>query len=191
MSEKAFGRDRLVWWFTLCAAGCAALALFPLTVSSSDFTVIFYVLVTIPLVSLILLIVAYRRRGKQRLVSMSVFTVFVIFTGVLFANFVDIRDGVRWFVYGKALKAEVLAQTGLPRASLRRMEWEGWGFPGAGNTVVYLVFDPTDALAPAAKTRASGKFGNLPCAVFRVRQREKEWYTVHFYTDTDWEHCAN
>jgi hypothetical protein len=168
MSEKAFGRDRFVWWFPLCAAGCGALSLLPLTVSSSDFSAIFYVLVTIPLVSLTLLIVTYRRRGKQRFVSMSVFTVFVIFTAVLFTNFVDIRDAVRWFVYGRALKAEVLAQPGRPGASLRHMEWEGWGFPGAGNTVVYLVFDPTDALATAARTQARGKFGDLPCVRFSV-----------------------
>jgi len=105
-------------------------------------------------------------------------------------HFADIRDAVRWFAYGRVLKAEVLAETDLTDTSLRHVEWEGWGFAG-NDTTVYLVFDPKDTLAAAAKDQSSGKFGELPCEVYRVRQRENEWYTVQFYTNTDWESCGN
>lgn len=188
--EKEFVRERFVWWFPICAAACSALALFPLTVSSSDLSVILYVVVTVPIVSLVLLGISYKCPGKQRLTALSAFAVFVIFTAVLFVRFLDTRDAVRWLVFGKSFKAEVLAQPSPALTLLRHMEWEGWGFAGS-DTTVYLVFDPTDTLATAAKTRKSGKFGDLPCEVFRVRQREKEWYTVQFYTETDWEHCAD
>ena len=190
MLEKEFARERFVWWFPLCAAVCVALTLFPLTVSSSDLSVILYVVVTVPLVSLVLLGICYKRRGRQRLTALSAFALFVIFTAVLFVRFPDTTDAGRWLVFGKSCKAELLAQPSPAPTLLRHMEWEGWGFAGS-DTTVYLVFDPTDTLANAAKTRKSGRFGDLPCEVFRVRQREKEWYTVQFYTDTDWEHCTD
>jgi hypothetical protein len=188
--EKALGTDRFARWFSLCAAGCGVLALFPLTLSSPDLSVIFYVLITIPLVCFILLVVFWKHRGKQRVAALSALAIFVIFTAVLFTNFVDTRDGVRWFVYGRALKAEVVAQPGPTPGPLKHVEWDGWGF-GGNDTTVYLVFDPTDTLATAANARKSGKFGSLPCEVFRIRQREKEWYTVQFYTNTDWDACGN
>ena len=190
MLEKSSATDRFVWWFPICAAGCGALAVFPLTVSISDLSAILYVLATIPVVSLVLLLIVYRRGRKQRLAALSAFAVFLVFTGALFARFADTRDAARWFVYARISKADVLAQPNLANGTLRHTEWEGWGFPGAGNTVVYLVFDPTDSLAAASKTRMSGKFGDLPCKVFRVRRLEKEWYAVQFYPDTDWEHCG-
>jgi hypothetical protein len=191
MSEKASGTDSFIWWFTLCVAGCFALTFFPLTISSSDFSAIFYLVVTAPLVSLILLGTVYKRRGKLRLTALAVLAVFVTFTAILVTRFLDTRDAARWLVHGKAFKAEILAQPDESPKSLRHMEWEGWGFPGAGNTVVYLVFDPSDSLAAAAKSGTSGKFESLPCTVVRVRKRERQWYTVLFYTDSDWEHCAD
>jgi hypothetical protein len=165
------------------------MAFFPLTLSSSDFSAILYVFATIPLVSLVLLLTAYRRRRKQRLAALSAFAIFLVFTVALFARFADMRDATRWFVSGRTSKADVLAQSNLAKGTMRHVEWEGWGFPGAGNTVVYLVFDPADSLASASKTRTSGKFGGLPCDVFRVRRLENKWYAVQFYTNTDWENC--
>jgi hypothetical protein len=188
--NKAFDKDHFAWCFPLCVAGSGALTLFPLTVSSSDLSVIFYALTTVPLVCLFFLIPSFKYRGKQRVAAVSAFSAFLIFTAILNTHFVDIRDAVRWSVHGRAFRAEVLAQSDLTGASLRHVEWEGWGFAGS-DTTVYLVFDPTDTLAAAAKKRSSGKFGDVPCEVFRIRQREKEWYTVQFYTNTDWEYCGN
>ena len=92
--------------------------------------------------------------------------------------------------YSNDYKAEVLAQPSSTGASLKHVEWDGWGFVGSGDTVVYLVFDPNDSLAGAARTGSPGKFSGLPCEVLRVRRLENHWYTALFYTDTNWEHCG-
>jgi len=55
---------------------------------------------------------------------------------------------------------------------------------------VYVVFDPNDSLAAAARIGSAGKFSRIPCDVWRVRRLENRWYTVFFYTYTDWEHCS-
>lgn len=74
------------------------------------------------------------------------------------------------------------------KGMLRHIEWEGWGFAGS-DTTIYLVFDPSDALSKAAGKAEPGKYPGLPCEVARVRQLDKHWYTVQFYTETDWDHC--
>ena len=187
--EKALGRIRFAWWFPICAAGCGALVLFPLTVASSDLSAIFYALITVPSVCVLLFLTYYNNQGRRRVAVLSIFAVFVFFTAVLFTHFLDTRDSVRWFIYGRSLKAEVLAQPDPIPTSLKHIEWEGWGFAGS-DTTVYLVFDPKDALAHAANLQKSGRFASLPCEVYRVRRRENEWYTVQFYTDTAWEYCG-
>jgi hypothetical protein len=73
-------------------------------------------------------------------------------------------------------------------ARLKHVEWDGWGFAGS-DTVVYLVFDPDNSLASAARIGAPGKLHGIPCEVPHVRRLEHQWYTVLFYTDTDWDHC--
>ena len=66
------------------------------------------------------------------------------------------------------------------------MEWEATGFAGVANITVYLVFDPTDSLAVAAKSHSPGKFTGLPCEVLSVLRLESHWYSVLFYTDEAW-----
>ena len=188
--EKALRKIRFAWWFPTCAVVCSALVLFPLTVSSSDLSAVFYVLVTVPSGCLLLLITSHKNQGRRRSAALSTLAIFILFTAVLFTHFLDTRDAVRWFFYGPFLKADVLAQPAPPPTSLKHIEWEGWGFAG-NDTTVYLVFDPNDALAPPAITRTSGKFGSLPCEVYRVRRREKSWYTVQFYTNTAWDDCGD
>jgi hypothetical protein len=72
----------------------------------------------------------------------------------------------RWFLWSKKYKAEVAAQPAATQG-LRHIEWDGWGFPGAGDTVVYLVFDPNDSLL---STDSSRRFAGIPCEVPRVRR---------------------
>ena len=110
-------------------------------------------------------------------------------SAALVGNYSAVRDAARWFLWSKSYKTEVLAQLDSARGELKHVEWDGWGFPGAGDTVVYLVFDPNDLLAMAAKNHRPGKFSGIPCEVPRVRRLEGHWYAVMFYTDTSWGHC--
>ena len=141
MLESLTDRDRFTWWFPLWAAGCAVITFFPLTISSSDDAVMLYVFVTVPVVSFVLLRIAFRRKGGQRLAAVSMFIVFVVFTAILFTRFTDIRNASRWLTYARVYKAEVLSGSEPGGGQLRHAELEGWGFPGAGDTVVYVVFD--------------------------------------------------
>jgi hypothetical protein len=84
----------------------------------------------------------------------------------------------------------VLNQPVPPDGTLKHTEWDGWGFAGAGDTTVYLVMDPSDKLAEAARSHSSGKFNGIPCAAVNVHRLERDWYTVMFYTDTVWDYCG-
>ena len=94
----------------------------------------------------------------------------------------------RWLVNSARYKREVLAPPTGSTVGLKHIEWDGWGF-GGNDTVVYLVFDPDNALAHAARSGLAGKYRGLPCEVYRVRRFQSQWYTVQFYTDTDWNGC--
>lgn len=102
---------------------------------------------------------------------------------------VDVRTVCRWTIHKNAYKAEVLAQPSSTNGRLKHVEWDGWGFPGVVDTVLYLVFDPNDSLASPARTGSPGKFSGIPCQVSRVRRLETQWYIVLFYTETAWEQC--
>src|ERR1700733_10136383 len=91
----------------------------------------------------------------------------------------------RWLVWSRSYKAEVLAQPNSANEELKHIEWDGWGWAGM-DTTVYLVFDPTDSLSQAARSRQHGKYRGIPCEVFLVRQLETHWYTVWFQTDDEW-----
>lgn len=97
------------------------------------------------------------------------------------------RWRAEWLVDSRNYKAEVLAQP-QKSAALRHVEWDGWGLAGQ-DTVVYLVFDPDNTLAEAARTVRPGKYPGIPCEVPSVWKLENTWYTVLFYTNTDWNHC--
>jgi hypothetical protein len=88
----------------------------------------------------------------------------------------------RWFLFSKGYKVQLLAQPESANGMLKHIEWDVWGFPGAGNTTVYLVVDPIDSLSLATKSHSSGKFAGIPCAVSRVRRLESHYYSALFYT---------
>jgi hypothetical protein len=96
-----------------------------------------------------------------------------------------ISNTARWAVWSRQYKAQVLARPPSTAGPLKHIEWDGWGWAGQ-DTTVYLVFDPTDALYPAASGHHPGKYKGLPCEVFLVRRLESHWYTVQFYTDEWW-----
>ena len=92
---------------------------------------------------------------------------------------------VRWLLWSRSYKADVLAHPASASGELKHIAWDGWGW-GGEDTTVYLVFDPTDSLSAAAQERVPGKFDGIPCKVPVVEQMDRNWYVVQFYTDELW-----
>jgi hypothetical protein len=183
-SRRATQAQRL---FLYCVAGIVVFS--PLVITSSDLSGLLYFLVAVPAVSIVLGIWTFRRKGRSRLVLIATLLFYWLLSGLIFRNFSVVRDASRWLFQAKTYKASVLALPAPPNGDFRHVEWEGWGFAGAGDTTVYLVVDPSDSLSEPAKNHLSGKFAGVSCAVYRVHRLEKHWYTVAFYTDTSWGQC--
>ena len=189
MVEKGAERGRLNWGLPLYVVVGASIVLLSLMVYSPDGDLL-YSLVIAPLVCLICLVLlltaAIRKRSRQFLSTLLTLVAFLAVSAALLKNGSTLRPSIRWLLWSHRFKAEVMAQQSPSNAELKHIEWDGWGFSGVGDTTVYLVFDPTDSLAVAAKSHQPGKFQGIPCRVPRVRRLESEWYAVLFYTDERW-----
>jgi hypothetical protein len=130
------------------------------------------------------------KKGPGILEIGSIALIYFVISFAMLRSSYQIRSLSQWLLHSGRYKAEVLALPEPSTEEFRHIEFDGWGFPGAGDTVVYLVFDPNDSLSASAKNGLPGKFRSIPCEVVRVRRLESHWYTVLFYTDTDWEHCS-
>ena len=159
-----------------------------------------YFFVLVPIIGVILLgiaiVYAIRKKPKQCLMILLTLSIYCASSWLLSRysfNVYDnttIRDTERWLLHSRTYKAKVLAQPIPQDGTLRHMEWDGWGFPGSGNTVVYLVYDPQDSLRSANKNHSSGNFKGIPCNVEQVHRLESHWYAVVLWTDTDWNYCC-
>jgi hypothetical protein len=190
MLERTAEVDRLNWRLPLYAAVGACVVFLPIMVyGSADVAVILYTFGAAPIIgTLLLVVVAVRWRQRQRLSALLALAAYVAVTVALFMARGELRPTLRWLLWSDRYKAELLATPDLPNGELKHIEWDGWGW-GGQNTVVYLVFDPTDSLSSAAKSHSPGKFRGVPCKVPLVRRLESRLYSVVFYTNTDWDHC--
>lgn len=129
-----------------------------------------------------LLILAIDKKGLRRLAVLSMLIVYGAVSGglFLFPGSREMHWTARWFLWSKNYKAKVPARPDSTNGTLRHIEWDGWGFPGAGDTVVYLVFDPNDSLLTAARSHSPGKFGGIPCDVPSVRRLESQYTSFCF-----------
>jgi hypothetical protein len=141
-------------------------------------------------IGLILIVVAFRKARKHGLAVVAMLCIFLLLLWPLVRSSDDLHTSTRWLLTSRSYKADVLKEHAPSDGSLKHVEWDGWGFAGAGDTTVYLVLDPDDRLADAAKSHLAGKFSGIPCEVVNVHRLERSWYTVLFYTDIDWDHCA-
>jgi hypothetical protein len=178
MSATSDG-SRVVW---LLPAGTMLGALVLFSFGPADLSIVLYLLAA-AIVGLILLTAALLKRSLQPLFAL---TVFLVFSAVIVKKYSVVRDDCRWTVWSHTYKPKVLAQPDSATGELKHVEWDGWGFAGAGDTTVYLVFDPKDALSAAARSHQPGKFVGLPCEVPLVHELESHWYAVRFYTDESW-----
>jgi hypothetical protein len=188
MADRTDKGNRFNWWLPLYAAvGTFVVFVAVATWTSEAFV---YVLVVLPLISLVLgfssVIAAIAKKHRGSLAMLSMLVSYWAISAVLVMNYSAIRTSAKWLIWCHEYKSEVLAQPASSKGELKHIEWDGWGFPGAGDTTVYLVFDPTDALSAAARSHRPGKFGGLPCEVHLVHRLESHWYAVQFYTDEWW-----
>jgi hypothetical protein len=191
MDDKTTQPDRFLWRSPVLALVVALVLFVPLIISGDPLLQIAYFFLAVPVIGFFILIAAIVKKGRRRA---AILLALVVFSAVSWSLFrfrttARLHPIARWLLWSKDYKAQVLAQPEPSTGILKHIEWEAWGFPGAGNTTIYLVFDPTDSLSTPAKTHSSGKFSGLPCEVPEVRRMESQYYAVMFYTDSDWSHC--
>lgn len=173
-------------WF---AAALAAFAVFvPVAVFGSAFAVLVYLYLFLPLGLSVGLIVALVLAKRHALSILAATVVFCAVTWMLFQNADAVKDTARWHLYGQRYQRRVLAEREQP-GQLKHAVWDGWGLADS-ETTVYLVYDPSNALAAAAKHHTAGKFAGIPCSVPSVRRLASGWYAVEFYTDQSWNRCG-
>lgn len=188
MSEKTV--DRFEWQLPFYGLLGAVIVLLPKMVFGNEIGTFLGTALIATIVGVILLVIVILMIRRQSMATLLMVAIFGAFSWLLFRASDDIRTTGRWLIQSGRYKAEILAQPTSNNGELKHAEWDGWGFAGSADTVVYLVFDPNDSLAAAAKSHFPGKYSGIPCEVSNIRRLEKGWYTVLFYTNTDWNHCS-
>ena len=157
-----------------------------LIVSNLDVLYLFIVVPILLIIGLCVLIYAAVRRNLRIALALAAFWTA---SALLFIYPSEVRSPIKWLLWSSEYKERVLAQPNPSNSDFKHIEWDGWGLAGI-DTTIYLVFDPTDSLAVAAKSHQPGKFSGIPCKVPWVRRMQSHWYTVMFYTDEDWGGCS-
>jgi hypothetical protein len=182
--------DAPIDWVPAAFVAVSAGIVFVLLVACSAYGILAYLACFVPFVLLtcfvLLVMTAIRKRWRQSLSMLLTVVVLVGLSAAFLRGENLLRPSIRWLLWSHRFKTEVLAQSVPPDGELRHIEWDGSGFAGMDNTV-YLVFDPAETLASAAKRRAPGKFSGIPCKVPRVLRLEDHWYSVPFYTNEVWD----
>lgn len=182
--------DRFNCRLSLYGAVGALIAMLALVIFGDDLLQVFYLIAVVPAAAVILLIFAIRLRGRLRLSILSTLIIYCASSWALRSHSLEVRSDWRWLLWSKDYKTKVLASSGRQAAELKHVEWDGRGFPGAGDTYVYLVFDPDDSLSTVAGNHSSGRFSGIPCEVSRVFRLESRWYYIVYYTDLEWDTCS-
>jgi hypothetical protein len=175
-------------WLWLGAALAAIAVFLPVAVFDSAFAVLVYLYLFLPLGLSVALVIGLVVAKRHALSILGATVVFCGVTWLLFQNADAVKDTVRWHLYRRRYERRVLAQPEQP-GQLQHVVWDGWGLADSKATV-YLVYDPSNSLAEAARRHAAGKYAGIPCPVPSVRRLAKEWYSVEFYTDQTWDACG-
>jgi hypothetical protein len=193
-NNSSASQDRILWWLPLSLVLGAAVLLLSLMIRSSDAPLL-YILFIAPVVCfacfLWLLAAAIRKKPRQ---CLSVLLAVIGFVGISWSldrSEDTLRPFLRWLFWSRQYKAELMTQPEPVSGELKHFVWDTWGFVPSGFNVTYLVFDPADSLANAAKSKMPRRFGGIPCEVPSVFRLEKQWYAVRFYTDEDWRNCPS
>jgi hypothetical protein len=190
------GTDRFNWRILFYAAIAAIVVMLLLFVYGPDpaLDYLFFIVPTGCLAILALLvIVVIRKRTRQSLSMLLAAAVFLFVAGAMRKTQAELRPSLRWGLWSRRLKAQVLAQPSAPKEELKHIEWDGWGGAPVGDWTAYIVYDPTDSLAVEAKAGRSGSYRRLkgiPCEVDSVRRLEAHWYSVVLGMNEWWNRCG-
>jgi len=172
-----------------CAAAVAAFAGFvPVAAFGSAFAELLYLYLFLPLALGLVLLVGLVLAKRHTVSILVAVVVFGAVTWFLFNNTDAVQNTARWSLYGKQYRLRVLAER-QPLGQWKHAEWNSWGLADS-KTVVYLVYDPANSLAEAAKNHAAGTFAGIPCSVPQVSRLASHWYAVEFYANQSWNHCG-
>jgi hypothetical protein len=193
MAKMHAPKDGFNWGLLFCGAAGAPLLFVPVMVYGNDIGEMLYIFIAAPIACFILLFIALvfanRKKKLRALAVMLMVVVYAATTWGLFVYSGEHRWKIRWVLSSREYKAEVMAQPRTTKGDLKHVEWDGWGGFGAVDTVAYLVYDPDDSLSAITRSDSPGKLAGIPCPVAQVRRFESHYYSVTFYTDTDWDHC--
>jgi len=178
------GADRFNWRIPFYAVIAAIAVMLLVFVYGSDpaLDYLFFIVPTVCLTILVLLLmVVTSKRTRQSLSILLAAVVFLFAAGAMLKTQEGLRPSLRWGLWSRRLKAQVLAQPSAPNEELKHIEWDGWGGAPVGDWTAYIVYDPTDSLAVEVKVGRSGSYKRLkgiPCEVDSVRRLEARWYSV-------------
>jgi uncharacterized membrane protein len=187
---KTNKEDRFNWRLPVYAAIGTLIFFSPVMIYGGNSDVLYVILMV--LLSIILILVALALAFFKRWGTIVTIFSMLLTNGVLslclLKNVDELHGLTKWYFHSREFRTQLMAQPNPANGEFKHIEWDGSGFAGM-ETVVYLVFDPTDSLATAAKSHSPGKFSGIPCEVDRVWRLESHYYTVLFYTDTGWDSC--
>ena len=189
MNELAANRDEFNWRLSMYAAAGGSVLLLLLFVWGADASLL-YVLIVAPIACLVwiglLIASAVQRKFLRSLSMLLTLTLFLLVSGTLLMNEAALRPRLRWLLFARNYKAQVIAQQVPANGELKHVEWDGWGGMAVGDWTAYVVFDPTDSLSVAAKSNSLGEFKGIPCSVDDVRRLESHWYSVTLSMNEFW-----
>jgi hypothetical protein len=184
-------KEDLFNWRLLVYAAVGTLILFsPVMIYGGDSDILYIILIALfsIIVILVALVLTFFKNWTAVVTIFSLLLTNWAISWCLLKNVDELHGFTKWHLHSNAFRSQLMAQPNPANGEFKHIEWDVSGFAGM-ETVVYLVFDPTDSLATAAKSHSSGKFRGIPCEVDRVWRLESHFYTVLFYTDTSWDSC--
>jgi hypothetical protein len=104
MTNEALGVNPFDWRLPLCAALGTCLVFLPFVLSSADLGEILYVCLAAPVVSIVLIVFAIRRKGRRRLSSLQLI-VYLAVSSILVENYAAVRDVARWMLWSSNYKS--------------------------------------------------------------------------------------
>ena len=185
-------QDRIIWWLPVIVVAGTVVVLVSFITYDAMASILFVFLIA-PVFCfvcfLLLLAAIIRKRPRLFLTVLLTLVGFIAISWSVLKYEGALRPLFRWTLWSHRYKAELMAEHNPPPGELKHVQWDAWGIVPSGFTVVYLVFDPSDSLAEAARLKKSGRFQGIPCEIQGVRSLERQWYAVTFYTDENWGDC--